>query len=88
LEQPQFLRRRREQLQSGIWAQDAHRMRFESYRYCFGSLFASPSHNVFKHVIVSAMHTVKVPHGHHRRPKACRHILEFVKNLHAIRYAI
>ena len=85
-EKAQFFWGRREQLQSGVWPQDAHRMRLERHRYCFASLFARPPHNVFQHGTVGTMHTVKVPHGDYRRAEAGRHIVEFMKDLHTICY--
>ncbi len=82
LQQAQFLRSRREQLQSGVGPQDSHRMRLESQRQRLEALLPRPRHNLGEHSRVRAMHAVKVSDAQYRRPESGGHFFEFMENLH------
>ncbi len=81
-EQAQFLRQRSKQLQSGVGAQDARRMRLECHRNRFGFALPRPPHDLAQHMRVRPVHSVKITHAHQRRPESRRNVIEFVKDLH------
>ena len=58
-------------------------MRLERHRNRFGFALLRPPHDLAQHMSVRPVHPVEITHAHQRRPKSCRNVIEFVKDLHS-----
>src|SRR5271157_1974255 len=82
LQQLQLDRQRRQELGRDVWPQNAERMGFEGHHHRLAAKQVRALRHAPHHLLMGAVHAVKVAHAHHRGTQIRWYVFEFVEDLH------